>query len=119
MSKFDCFLNFKTDLLPFTDLHYLFSFFKATVNKYTSSLSSSYVANGASFYISYGDGSSTSGILSKDTVKIGALAVTSQIFAEATRISTVYNFDVYNCITFINIQNNFKTNKKNEFNLLP
>jgi cathepsin D len=54
-------------------------------NTYDSSASSTYVANGEAFSIEYGDGSSVSGILSEDTVTLGGLAVTSQIFAEATK----------------------------------
>jgi len=54
-------------------------------NQYDSSASSTYVANGRSFEIEYGDGSSVVGILSEDTVAFGGLAVTSQTFAETTR----------------------------------
>jgi cathepsin D len=54
-------------------------------NQYDSSASSTYVANGESFEIEYGDGSSVVGILSEDTVTFGGLAVTGQIFAETTR----------------------------------
>jgi len=54
-------------------------------NQYDSSASSTYVANGESFEIEYGDGSSVTGILSQDTVTLGGLAVTDQIFAETTK----------------------------------
>ncbi|GAM17760.1 hypothetical protein SAMD00019534_009350 [Acytostelium subglobosum LB1] len=51
--------------------------------KYDSSKSSSYVANGTTFSIQYGSGA-MSGFISQDTVKVGALTVKNQLFAEAT-----------------------------------
>ncbi|XP_074595107.1 cathepsin D [Brevipalpus obovatus] len=51
-------------------------------NKYDSSKSSTYKANGTSFEIRYGTGSMT-GFLSEDTVQIANLNIKDQTFAEA------------------------------------
>ncbi|RYO73890.1 hypothetical protein DL766_009248 [Monosporascus sp. MC13-8B] len=52
-------------------------------NKYDSSASSTYKANGSDFEIRYGSGS-LSGFVSQDEVTIGDITVTGQDFAEAT-----------------------------------
>jgi len=52
-------------------------------DKYDSSKSSSYKANGTKFAIRYGTGS-CSGFLSVDTVTIASLAIKNQMFGEAT-----------------------------------
>lgn len=62
-------------------------FYLANFNKYTSSKSSTYKANGKRFSISYGDGSSASGFFSIDTVTVSGLAVQNQTFAECTYLS--------------------------------
>jgi len=61
-------------------------------SKYYGSRSSSYAANGTAFSIQYGSGSMT-GFLSQDTLLIGGLTVTKQVFAEATGLPGI-TFDV-------------------------
>jgi cathepsin D len=52
--------------------------------KYVSSQSSTYVANGTDFEITYGSGS-LSGFLSTDNIEVGGLTIKAQTFAEATQ----------------------------------
>jgi cathepsin D len=51
--------------------------------KYYSARSSTYVANGEKFNITYGSGAMT-GFLSQDTLQFGGLTVAKQVFTEAT-----------------------------------
>ncbi|XP_059620022.1 lysosomal aspartic protease-like isoform X2 [Phlebotomus argentipes] len=54
-------------------------------NKYDSSKSSTYTANGTSFSIRYGDGS-VDGFLSQDDLTIGDLVIRDQVFAEGVEM---------------------------------
>ncbi|CAF1057428.1 unnamed protein product [Adineta steineri] len=56
-------------------------------SRYNANISSTYRANGASFHIGYGDGSSTNGRFDNDTVTVAGLSVTNQVFAEALNMS--------------------------------
>jgi cathepsin D len=60
--------------------------------RYNSARSSTFVANGTAFHIQYGSGR-LDGIISKDTVTIGGLAIKNQEFAEATVLPGI-TFDV-------------------------
>ncbi|XP_069967340.1 lysosomal aspartic protease-like [Bactrocera oleae] len=77
-------------------------------NKYNSSASSTYVANGEYFSIQYGSGS-LSGFLSQDTVSVAGLTISNQVFAEAMLepgTSFVYsNFDGLMGMAFQQISN--------------
>ncbi|CAD7002399.1 lysosomal aspartic protease-like [Ceratitis capitata] len=77
-------------------------------NKYNSSASSTYVANGEAFSIEYGSGS-LSGFLSQDTVRVAGLTISNQVFAEAMLepgTSFVYsNFDGLMGMAFQQISN--------------
>ncbi|CAF0831114.1 unnamed protein product [Adineta steineri] len=56
-------------------------------SRYNANKSSTYQANGASFSISYGDGSFVKGYLDSDTVTVDGLSVVNQVFAEALNMS--------------------------------
>ncbi|CAF2633946.1 unnamed protein product [Rotaria sp. Silwood2] len=56
------------------------------LNKYNATSSSTHIANGKSFSIEYGDGSSAAGFFSIDTVTINGIKVNNQTFAECTSI---------------------------------
>ena len=58
---------------------------------YDSTKSSTYKANGASFSITYGDGTQLKGFLSSDTVRVAGIAITGQTFAEVTSERTNMN----------------------------
>jgi len=55
-------------------------------SKYTSSSSSSYVANGTKFAIQYGSGP-VSGFCSDDSVTVGDVTIKNQVFAQVTDVS--------------------------------
>ncbi|GAA5799405.1 rhizopuspepsin 1 precursor [Helicostylum pulchrum] len=61
--------------------------------RYDSSKSSTYAADGRAWSISYGDGSNASGILAKDTVTLGGLAIKGQIIELAKRESSSFASD--------------------------
>ncbi|CEI90234.1 Putative Rhizopuspepsin-2 [Rhizopus microsporus] len=62
--------------------------------KYNPNKSSTYKADGRPWSISYGDGSSASGILAKDTVNLGGLAIKDQTIGLAKRESSAFAEDV-------------------------
>ncbi|CAF3695347.1 unnamed protein product [Rotaria sp. Silwood1] len=66
-------------------------------NKYTSTQSTTYVANGKIFSITDGDGSSASSFFSIDTITINGIAVQNQTFAECTSLRGM-NGDVHDGI---------------------
>jgi hypothetical protein len=48
----------------------MFKFYSGNLNRYNANMSSTYQANGADFYISYGDGSYAEGHYDNDTVTV-------------------------------------------------
>lgn len=69
--------------------------------KYNSSLSTSYVANGTSWH-----SKRVSGHLSTDTVSVGDVQVTQQVFAEATDVSILGEYGPYDGILGMNLKSN-------------
>ncbi|KAL9544910.1 hypothetical protein MBANPS3_007389 [Mucor bainieri] len=64
-----------------------------THTRYDSSKSSTYVADGRAWQIQYGDGSTASGILAKDTVNLGGLVIKSQTINLAKKESSSFASD--------------------------
>ncbi|KAG1441826.1 hypothetical protein G6F56_011317 [Rhizopus delemar] len=62
--------------------------------KYNPNKSSTYAADGRAWSISYGDGSSASGILAKDNVNLGGLQIKGQTIELAKRESSAFATDV-------------------------
>ena len=59
---------------------------------YDSSKSSTYKPNGTAFSIAYGDGSQCTGTLCSDTMRLGDLVVTNQVFAQVNYFPTDQNY---------------------------
>ncbi|CAO0802691.1 unnamed protein product [Mucor circinelloides] len=64
-----------------------------THTRYNPTKSSTYVADGRAWSIQYGDGSTASGILAKDTVNLGGLIIKSQTINLAKRESSSFASD--------------------------
>ncbi|KAG2205231.1 hypothetical protein INT47_009496 [Mucor saturninus] len=64
-----------------------------THTRYDSNKSSTYVADGRAWSIAYGDGSTASGILAKDTVTLGGLAIKNQTIELAKKESSSFASD--------------------------
>lgn len=64
-----------------------------THTQYNSAKSSSYVADGRTWSIAYGDGSTASGILAYDTVNLGGLSITNQTIELAKKESSSFASD--------------------------
>lgn len=61
--------------------------------RYNPSASSTYVADGRSWSISYGDGSTASGVLAYDTVNLGGLVIKKQTIELAKKESSTFASD--------------------------
>lgn len=61
--------------------------------RYNSTASSTYVADGRTWSISYGDGSTASGILAYDTVNIGGIVIPKQTIELAKKESSSFSSD--------------------------
>ena len=60
---------------------------------YKSDKSSTFKANGTAFFIGYEDGDEVVGSLAQDTIRIGAMTIKNQTFAQATSFPTKQIYD--------------------------
>lgn len=64
--------------------------------QYDHSKSSTYVKNNTVFFIEYGDQTIAAGFVSKDTVRLGSVAIQNQLFAETLCESEKTNLIYFN-----------------------
>ncbi|KAH8555592.1 rhizopuspepsin precursor-like protein [Umbelopsis sp. PMI_123] len=79
-----------------SDLWFASTLCKSTCSgktKYNPSKSSTYLKDGRSWAITYGDGSSSSGILGVDTVNVGGFTIKNQTIELAQNISSSFSSD--------------------------
>ena len=73
---------------------YILSYtYQANYNVYKSERSRTFKENGTAFFIGYEDGGEVVGTLVKDTVRIGAMTIKNQTFAQATSFPTKQIYD--------------------------
>jgi saccharopepsin len=82
---------------------------QANYNVYKSEKSSTFKANGTAFFIGYEDGDEVVGTLVKDTVRIGAMTVKNQTFAQATSFPTKQIYDGILGLGFVSNANSHAT----------